>query len=334
MTGRNGAVVGGLALALCAGAALAAIPPDIYMGLQKIGRVIDAGNTAKLYRPLFTGGLPADVAATRDIAFGDDPKQKLNVYSSALAKGPARPVLIFAPGGQGVKQMGGPEGEPFYDNVGAWGVKNGLVVVTTQYRTGGGAPWDVGARDLAATIAWAKANIARQGGDPARIVIMGQSNGATQLANYLGHADLQGPGGPGVRGAILMGGNFNILPVRLTSPPSRLVTPRPAGAPAGGPPTAAPFPPAPPVDPAEMLKRSDLPGLKAAPIPIMVIAAELDPEERVEMVEVLGRELRAAGRSPITVVVPGHSHISEILSFGTADDTMSAPVLKFIRGVG
>ena len=331
MKQRN-AIFGGLALALCAGAALAAIPPDIQAQLRQIGRVIDAGNTAKLYRPLFTEILPAGVVGTRDIAFGDDPKQKLNVYTPA-AKGSARPVLIFAPGGQGVKQMGGPEGEPFYDNVGGWGVKNGLVVVTTQYRTGGGAPWDAGARDLAATIAWVKANIAKQGGDPARIVIMGQSNGATQLANYLGHAELQGPGGPGVKGAILMGGNFNILPLKLTSPPSRLVTPRPAGAPAGGP-AAAPFPPGPPVDPAEMLKRSDLAGLKAAPIPLMVIAAELDPEERVEMVDVMGRELRSAGRSPTTMIVPGHSHISEIFSFGTADETMSAPVLKFIRSVG
>ncbi|MEO6339387.1 MAG: carboxylesterase family protein, partial [Caulobacteraceae bacterium] len=206
-------------------------------------------------------------------------------------------------------------------------------VVTTQYRTGGGASWDAGARDLASTIQWVKANIARHGGDPARIVIMGQSNGATQLANYLGHADLQGPGGPGVKGAILMAGNFNILPIRLTSPPARLVQARPAGAPAG-PAGAAPIPAPPPVDPAVMAQRSNLAGLKAAKVPIMVIAAELDPEERVEMVEVLGRELRAAGRSPTTTIVPGHSHISEILSFGTADDTMSAPVLKFIRGVG
>ncbi len=83
-----------------------------------------------------------------------------------------------------------------------------------------------------------------------------------------------------------------------------------------------------------MLKRSDLAGLKAAAIPLMVIAAELDPEERVEMVDVMGRELRAAGRAPTTMVVPGHSHISEIFSFGTADDTMSAPVLTFIRRVG
>ncbi len=331
MQRRIGLAIGAatLALAIGAGAASAQIPADIQAKLREMGRVINAGDTAKLYRPLFGKELPPGVSSAHDIAYGEDPKQKLNVYTPQIAGTDPRPVLIFAPGGQGVNQMSGPEGEPFYDNVGIWGVRNGLLVVTTQYRTGGPNPWDTGAKDLAATIHWVKENIAIHGGDPERIVVMGQSNGATQLANYLGHADLQGPGGPGIKGAVLMGGNFNILPVRLTSPPARLVAPGQGG----GPPAATPIPQGPPVDPAVMLQRSNLPGLKASPVPMMVIAAELDPEERVEMVEVLGKELRAAGRTPATAVIPGHSHISEILSFGSPDETMSAPVLKFIQGV-
>jgi hypothetical protein len=65
----------------------------------------------------------------------------------------------------------------------------------------------------------------------------------------------------------------------------------------------------------------------------MLIASELDPEERVEMVQVLSGEMRKAGRDPVTVVVPGHSHMSEVLSFNTADESASGPVLRFIRGV-
>ena len=82
-----------------------------------------------------------------------------------------------------------------------------------------------------------------------------------------------------------------------------------------------------------MLQRSNLEGLKALTIPVLLIASELDPEERVEMVQVLSGEMRKAGKSPTTVIVPGHSHISEVLAYGTADDTPSAPVLQFIRGV-
>jgi hypothetical protein len=63
---------------------------------------------------------------------------------------------------------------------------------------------------------------------------------------------------------------------------------------------------------------------------MMLIASELDPEERVEMVDVLGDELVKAGRTPVRVIVPGHSHISEVLSFDTPDTTVSEPVLSFI----
>ena len=59
----------------------------------------------------------------------------------------------------------------------------------------------------------------------------------------------------------------------------------------------------------------------------MVVAAELDPEEIVETVSLLGKQLCR----PTLAVVPQHSHISQITSFGTADETMSAPVLSFIR---
>lgn len=318
-------LLGAAAAIAAAGAAAAQIPPDIQAKLREIGPVIAPADTTRLYAPLFAQGLPQGVTATKDIAFGPDPKLMLSVFSPS-ARGPARPVFIYAPGGQGVKQLAGPEGAPFYDNIGAWGVANGLVVVTTQYRTGPGVAWDQGARDLGATIAWVKANIARHGGDPARIVILGQSNGATQLATYLGHPELQGSDGPGVRAAVLMSGGFNILPIRLTSPPARFV-----GA-AGPPPPGPGGPPAPPpVDPAEMLRRSNLEGLKATRIPLLLIAAELDPPERVEIINVLGPELRKAGRNPTVTLIPGHSHISEVTSWGTADKTASDPVLHFIH---
>ncbi|HTK35857.1 MAG TPA: carboxylesterase family protein [Caulobacteraceae bacterium] len=333
MQRRIGAAAGAasLALAACAGPALAQVPPDIEAKLKAMGRVIAPEATFRLYAPLFGPDLLAGVNATKDIAFGPDPKQKLNVYAPAARGGAPRQVLVFLPGGQGDKQVGGPEGAPFYDNIGAWGARNGLVVVIAQYRSRAGVPWDAGARDLATTLAWVKANIAASGGDPNRVVVWGHSNGSTQLATYLGHPDLQVPGGAGVKGAILMSGGFNILPIRLKSPPAVFVRdPPPAGAaPPAGPPPAAP----PPVDPAVMLQRSNLEGLKATTVPILLAAGDLDPEERVEMIQVLDGELTKAGHAPVTAVIPGHTHISEVASVGTTDHTVSDPVLKFVRGV-
>ncbi len=314
------------AAALWAGSAAAQIPADVQAKMRQMGRVVAPVDTARLYRPLFDARLLDGVTVVRDVSFGADPKQVLNVYKPAAA-GAGRPVLVFVPGGMGAKQMGGPEGEPFYDNVGAWGAKNGMVVINTQFRAGPGVAWDAGARDVGATIAWARAHAREHGGDPDRIFVFGQSNGATQTATWLGHPEIQGAGGPGVKAAVLMGGAWNILPLRLASPAPRFIAGGPPGPAPGGPPGGAP----PPVDPAVMLQRSNLPGLKSLDIPVLLIAAELDPEERTEMVEVLGAELRKAGKAPETVIIPGHSHMSEILSFGSADDTASAPVLRFLR---
>lgn len=319
------------AAVLWAGSAAAQIPADVQARMREIGRVVAPVDTAKLYRPMFGPDLMNGVTAVRDVAFGTDPKQTLNVYKPAAAA-TGRPVLVFVPGGMGAKQMGGPEGEPFYDNVGAWGVKNGMLTIVTQFRAGPGVAWDAGARDVGATIAWAKAHAREHGGDPDRIYVMGQSNGATQTATWLGHPDIQGAGGPGVKAAVLMGGAWNILPLKLNAPPPRFIAGGPPGAAPGGPPGPGAGGP-PPVDPAVMLQRSNLPGLKSLDIPVLLIAAELDPEERTEMVEVLGAELRKAGKTPTTYLIPGHSHMSEILSFGSADTTASAPVLQFLRGV-
>jgi acetyl esterase/lipase len=322
----DGARLGLAALALAFTAApalaLAQVPAPIEAQLKEIGRIVAPADTAKLYRPLFGDAPPAGVTITRDISFGPTPKQVLNVYAPPQAGKPRR-VLIFVPGGQGVKQMGGPEGTPFYDNIGGWGVNNGLVVVTTQYRTGGPSNWDDGAKDVGATLAWARANIAKFGGDPAQIVLWGQSNGANQTANYLGHPELQGPEAAGLKGAILMSGSFDILPLEVTGPPLVIRTGAPAGAPAG-PPPAAP-------DPAVQLQRSDLPGLKASKVPLLLIASEIDPQRLIDMLPLLGKALTDAGHAPKTYVIPMHSHISEVTSVGTADQTASAPVLAFVR---
>ena len=326
---RIGAVLGAAAFALVSvHSAFAEVPPDIEAKLKALGRVIAPNDTARIYRPLFGPDFMAGVVAAKDIAFGPDPKQKLNVYTAAAGAAP-RKVLVFFPGGQGVKQMEGPEGVPFYDNIGAWGAKQGFVVVVAQYRTGGGAGWDAGAKDIALALAWVKANIAAKGGDPNLVVLWGQSNGATQLATWLGHPDLRGPAAGSVKGAILMSGGFNILPIKLKSPPAKFVRdPAPAGA---APPAPPPAPP--PIDPAVMLQRSNLEGIKATTFPILLLASELDPEERVETVEIMTDEMTRAGHPPVHEIIPGHSHISEVNSFDTADHSASHPVLEFVKSV-
>src|SRR5205085_3613438 len=125
------------------------------------------------------------------ITYGADPKQVLDVYTADSAPGRRpRPVLLFVHGG-GFR--GGDKHGPFYpDNVTLWAARHGMVGINIDYRLAPQNPYPAAAQDLAAAIGWARANAARYGGDPRRIVLFGHSAGANHVADYLGHRELRG----------------------------------------------------------------------------------------------------------------------------------------------
>jgi hypothetical protein len=65
--------------------------------------------------------------------------------------------------------------------------------------------------------------------------------------------------------------------------------------------------------------------------PLLVTDAELDPENFQTQADELIRALKAAGHPAQKLLVQGHSHLSEAYAIGTADESVSGPVLKFIR---
>jgi carboxylesterase type B len=84
-------------------------------------------------------------------------------------------------------------------------VKNDLIVVTMQRHPG--ANWDDGGRDVSTLIQWLQTNVAKYKGNPDRMFIWAQSAGNGPLGIYIGHPELHGPKGVGVKGAIFMSGN-------------------------------------------------------------------------------------------------------------------------------
>ncbi len=213
-----------LALVLLMSAvAEAQVPADIEEGLKKIGQIVDPACTAKLYRPLmpkndyntywpvgasqaaFNGQLYPGVALARDVSFGSHPKDLVDIFSPESGGG-NRTVLIYIPGGQGNKiEQQAREGNAFYDNIGRWAVKNGMIGVTMQRHPG--ANWDDGGKDISTMIQWLQANIAKYKGNPDRMFIWAHSAGNGPLGVYIGHPEIHGPKGPGVKGAIFMSGN-------------------------------------------------------------------------------------------------------------------------------
>ncbi len=209
---------------LALGVAQAQVPANIEASLRQIGQIVDPGCTAKLYRPFMPASdlnsgatsLYPGVTIARDVSFGPNPKDVMDIFTGEKGGG-SRTVLLYVPGGQGNKtEQQVREANAFYDNIGRWGAKNGMVVVTMQRHPG--ANWDDPAKDVSAMIQWAEANIGKYKGNAARMFIWAQSAGNGPLGTYLGHPELYGPKGAGVKCAIFMSGQFNILPLNPPNP--------------------------------------------------------------------------------------------------------------------
>jgi triacylglycerol lipase len=309
------------ALALAAGAAFAQVTPELKAKIAEIGTLIDPPSSAELYAPLQPASLYAAVRVTRNQSYGSDERNILDVFTPQSAAKAAAPILLFVPGGGGNKQEATSKGI-FYDNVAVWAVRNGMIGVNMQRRQG--PAWDASARDVSAAIQWVKKNAAKYGGDPNRVFVWGHSNGAAATANYVSHRELWGPGGVGVKGAVLMAGPYNLAPIRPTSPPLQLRQGRNAPAQVFQNDAS---------DPAADLQRSMLPGLKRSPVPLFVSAAELDPPILVEQARTLNQELCAVKKCPQFALYKEHGHMSEIFAVGTTDVSTSKPVLDWMRRI-
>ena len=341
-----------------AGIAVAEVPPDVAKQLVNIGRGVCVPETAQVYAPMHPKPPYTGVTIERNISFGPAQQNVLDVFSAEKGNG-NRPVLIYVSGGAGNKQQGGPNGEPFYDNVMLWATKNGMVGVNMQRRPG--ETPDDPAKDIGKIVRWVHDNIAKYKGNPGRVFIWAQSAGNIPTSTYVGHPELWGNIGVGVKGVVFMSApNFNILPA--TPPPVQAGAGggfggcgRPDGQPVvaadnakgkgggkGGPGGAAKGgdgkggagkgKQAPP-DAATQLARSNLPGMVKAKLPYFVSVAELDPPNIIAFAETLRDELTKAGAKVTFANFKDHSHISEVMSPNTKDTSVTGPILKWMKSV-
>jgi hypothetical protein len=210
---------------LLSGIALAQVPPNIEAGLRKIGPIVDPACTAELYRPLMPGNditshatpLYPGVKILRNQAFGPDPDDVVDIFVGD--KGTAsRTVFIFVPGGGGNKiEIQSKAANAFYDNIGRWATKHGMIGVTMQRHPGGS--WDAPAKDVSAMIQWLQSHIGQYHGNPDRMFIMAHSAGNYPLGTYVGRPELYGPKGLGVVGVIFVSpAPFDIAPVQVARP--------------------------------------------------------------------------------------------------------------------
>lgn len=147
---------------------------------------------------------------TAGIAYGDDPRQKLDVYVPRHAL-PDAPVVVFFYGGSW--NSGARED---YNFVGEALASRGIVAVVADYRLYPQVRYPLFLQDAARAVAWTKANIREFSGNPQRLYLMGHSSGGYNAAMLALDGDLLAAAGMSpkdLRGWIGLAGPYDFLPI-------------------------------------------------------------------------------------------------------------------------
>ncbi|MDC6383339.1 alpha/beta hydrolase [Pseudomonas graminis] len=113
---------------------------------------------------------------TSDLAYGPDPRNKLDIYTPKGAA-PDAPVVVFFYGGSWVS---GSRGD--YAFVGEALASRGIVAVLADYRLYPQVHYQELLQDSAQAVGWTHAHIRQYGGDPGKLYVMGHSAGAYNAA--------------------------------------------------------------------------------------------------------------------------------------------------------
>jgi len=162
---------------------------------------------------VFNALVPVDRGVSRvaeGVAYGPDPRQKLDVYRPEGAGGDL-PVVVFSYGGAWNSGARG-----LYDFAGRAFAAAGFLTIIYDYRLVPAVRFPGFVDDTAAVIAWASRNAAQWGGDDERLFLAGHSAGAYNVTmaaldpRYLAVHGLD----PGIiSGIAVLAGPFDFLPL-------------------------------------------------------------------------------------------------------------------------
>ena len=139
--------------------------------LFTLGQVQASGSAAALTVLNSAIKLTHRIPVEKNLSYGDEPWQQLNVYTQS--KESAAPVVVFIYGGgwhQGKKEH--------YHFVADALVRRGYVVVIPDYIKYPDGRFPTFVEDIALATAWVKNNISKLGGNPDQILLAGHSAGA------------------------------------------------------------------------------------------------------------------------------------------------------------
>jgi acetyl esterase/lipase len=254
------------------------------------------------------------VRVERDIAYGPDPRNRLDVFSDETAAGEARDVLVFIHGGGFVGGDKKVPGSPYHDNVALFAVRGGMVGVNMTYRLAPQHKWPSVIEDIAGAIEWVRKNVRAHGGNPERIFLFAASAGAVHAASYVTHSHLVG--GAPIAGAILQSGIYD-----YTKAVSGQDINERAGSYLG-------------TDQKELAERSSLKGLVETKTPVLYVLTEFDlPGFDAAHLLLIEHYAKANGRWPRFMMLMGHNHFTATPSLNTPDRQLGDQIVAFVDGV-
>lgn len=252
------------------------------------------------------------ITDVRDIAYGADPMQRLDILAPSERTDKPRTVLVFVHGGawEGGKRR--VFGDTLYENVVLWAAQHGMVGVNIDYRLADYKAsrnlYPTQEQDVAAAMDWIGDNIANYGGDPNRIFMWGHSAGGTTIAGYASNPLIYGLT-PGVKGIFLLSSPLDPTVEERNGQPIRYFGRTHQ----------------------EFVEHSPLKTLAKCDVPVLF---GYSPQEK-ELPPELEQERRAlckAGHCPRTVFTKG-SHSQEIRAVGTTDRSASDAMLAFMASI-
>ena len=171
--------------------------------------VLLTGCTKLLFATANTATLTFEGESVKDIAYGDLPRQRLDIYVPEDASSQPRPVVVFFHGGRwsfGSKNQ--------YEFVGTRLASMGYVAVLPNTRLYPEVKFPTFVEDAAASVAWVQANIGKYGGTR-QLFISGHSSGAHIGALVVANSRyLKDAGGSAkhINGFIGMAGPYDFTP--------------------------------------------------------------------------------------------------------------------------
>lgn len=257
------------------------------------------------------GGNAGYRIALADGRYGPLAAHKVEVILPDTPTDGPRPVLVFIHGG------GWNAGDPGdYRFIGRQFARAGYVVLLAGYRLGPDGRYPAMLEDSAAAVAWAQGNVARFGGDPGRVFLMGHSAGAYNVVmlalerQWLGRVGV--PDGF-VKGVVGLSGPYDFFP--WTSDSARKAF------------GAAPDPA---VTQPVRFARSDAP-------PLLLLTGDADETVKPRNSGALAAALTAAGRPSEPVILIGVDHSGTIMKLAAPfnrDRRVLDPVLAFLTAHG